>query len=282
MDTKNNNNNNKERFQLLLNEKLFVHIANDNVLLIDKTIKLGADINSISKIGLKPLQCAIIRKSFKAIDYLINAPNFKAIEEVNGTYKGDLIMHFMCEHDKIEQFCQLLNKGANYNIVDNNGQTNVHYCALYNSKKILNHIITNCLMNLNVIDAKGDTPLHIASYNGTLDIVEILTSSKKCDLNIKNLQGKTAIYLACLSYQDSTVDKVVRRLIEKGANVNIKTNDQRSPLITCCALSLHSTIKELLKGNPIIDHSNYSVSTYFKNRDEKTGNLKSTIMETSV
>jgi ankyrin repeat protein len=83
------------------------------------------------------------------------------------------------------------------------------------------------------INARDDvrwTPLYIAAYSRRLEAVQVLLEHN-ADTNSQSMSGETPLYgvLTILGSEEEVVD-IVRRLLEHGANPNIRTTDDSSAL----------------------------------------------------
>ena len=110
----------------------------------------------------------------------------------------------------------------------------------------------------------GKTCLMMASQYGHIDIVRLLLNSKRVDIkrliNVQTEAGWTAL---ALSYKHS---KIVKLLLEHGADPNLQTNDGWTPLMLACQQEGIPTTVELLlnpKYHVDIEHKNkYGLSAY--------------------
>lgn len=68
--------------------------------------------------------------------------------------------------------------------------------------------------NINVKNLNGQTPLHVAILTNNIEIAKYLIE-KGADLNIKDCKGQTPLYLAILK---NNVE-IAKLLIKKGANI---------------------------------------------------------------
>lgn len=96
----------------------------------------------------------------------------------------------------------------------------------------------------------GGNALHWASFNGHLDIVESLLQSYPDLLNSQTKNGSTPLFNAI----DQKHFKIVKYLIEKGADLSIKTNSGETP--TIAAQSSSQKIKDYINSLAIKPNSN--------------------------
>ena len=82
-------------------------------------------------------------------------------------------------------------------------------------------------VNINVWDSDGWAPLHIACLHGYADLVRLLIE-KGADANVRTMNEwvHTPLHIAC-RYNGVPA---VRLLLEKGADPNVRDKDGRTPL----------------------------------------------------
>ncbi|KAK9883421.1 hypothetical protein WA026_001595 [Henosepilachna vigintioctopunctata] len=101
---------------------------------------------------------------------------------------------------KTRKVVLLLEKGADPNIPDANGNTCLHYVPKHPSKiliqsKLLTHTLLKYNAKVNILNKCGDTPLHLAVEHGAVDFITALLHTE-ADVLIKNKKNLTAMDLA--------------------------------------------------------------------------------------
>lgn len=89
--------------------------------------------------------------------------------------------------------------------------------------------LKECLMNgvsPNSLDKSGATPLFWACHSGYDEVVKLLLSIKNIDLNNRNKMGDTALHAAAWKGRG----KIVEMLVEHGADLHIRNNDNLKPV----------------------------------------------------
>lgn len=115
----------------------------------------------------------------------------------------------------------LIKKGADVNIIDEDGMTPLHRAILKKgnrailkkSKKLVKRLI-KAKADVNVADKYGRTPLYLAAKDNKIEIAKILIRAK-ANVNIDNEDGKTPLFLT-IQNDDTKMAKV---LIREGADI---------------------------------------------------------------
>jgi cytohesin len=164
----------------------------------------------------------------------------------------------------------LLEKGADVSVKDNYGDSPLHEASLNGNEKIVSLLLEKGA-DVNAKTNYGATPLHEACMKGNEDVVSLLLE-KGADVNAKMDNGVTPLHEACkkrnefVPSMDTPLhwpsfignENVVWLLLDKGADVNAKTNDGDTPLHLACRNRNEDVVSLLLeKGadvNAKLDH----------------------------
>ncbi len=106
--------------------------------------------------------------------------------------------------------------------------------------------------DVNHADMRGWTLLMSAAGLGNLTTVQALLSAPKIDIDAKKLEGGTALRVAAYNGKDD----VVKALINKGANVNVRTNDGWTVLMSAAEQGHLTTVQVLLDEGADIKRTN--------------------------
>ena len=99
---------------------------------------------------------------------------------------------------------------------------------------------------VNACDKEHCTPLMIASKNSHVNVVKLLIE-READLALQDQDGKTAIHYAVeKDYRDRNSDEILSCLIENGADVNVRSNDNCTPLMVGSRHNCHIDLLKLL------------------------------------
>jgi ankyrin repeat protein/beta-lactamase regulating signal transducer with metallopeptidase domain len=144
----------------------------------------------------------------------------------------------------IEQVKSLIAKNANVNLMDNNGQTPLHYAAGAGHRHIVEFLITRGA-DVNAMDKNGETPLYYAGDAGWKNVAELLIA-QGADVNARNPGGETPLHSAAWGGRED----VAKLLIAKGADVMIKDQWDYVPLHAAAETGLVEVAELLIaKGN---------------------------------
>jgi ankyrin repeat protein len=134
------------------------------------------------------------------------------------------------ETNTLEVINFLLNKKSNISIKDNDNNTLVYYLIeSYDEKdpNIFNKKLIKLLdkgLKINKNQSKGQTLWHLAVKKNNLQLLKQISSFNNF-LNQKNEEGLTPIHLAAMKATDT---KILKFLMEKGADITIKTDYDES------------------------------------------------------
>ncbi|KAK9506492.1 hypothetical protein O3M35_008424 [Rhynocoris fuscipes] len=158
-----------------------------------------------------PIHMAIENKKF---DYL--EPLVLAGIDVNALdVDGNSSLHLAILHDaqpKIISF--LLEKGANTNLFNTDGETPIHLACRLGRKLQLEYLLPSMRSFTEHLSIKtGDTPLHVAVQHGHFDLVSPLL--KKVPILFPNKGGYTSLDLAIIKEDDRIVKLLLSHMDPK-------------------------------------------------------------------
>lgn len=198
----------------------------DNINLLDYFINRGVDVNLQDDGGDTPFMNAANSNQLEIVAYLFK--NVKNMNTQDETGKTALTMAINRNTANVAAF--LLKNNANSKVIDKKGNSLAYY--LINSFSVKNmsefeeklDLLKAQNVSMTSIQKQGNTLYHLAVLKGNLDLVHLLADFD-IDINVKNDEGLTALHLAAMKAKD---DAIIKYLISKGADLNIKTDFEES------------------------------------------------------
>ncbi|CAH0046457.1 unnamed protein product [Clonostachys solani] len=141
---------------------------------------------------------------------------------------------------KLEMTQLLVSLGANPNALSKEGQNSLSMDRNAEEPALVADYLLEHGARL-VIDIKGATPLHMVGSMGSVELVDVLLKHG-ADINAQDIKKMTPLHHAA---QIPEAGDVVRRLVERGANVGVK-NMQGETALACAIDSYSSEVVEFL------------------------------------
>lgn len=131
---------------------------------------------------------------------------------------------------------------------DKNKFLPIHYAILFNNFKVLELLIEK-KANINAKDGNGNTPLITSIKTKNIDITKFLLKQSTINLNITNSVGETALHIAC-NYE---LDTIVDLLLENPKiDINIQEKQNKyTPLMYSVSLNNYNITNSLLSNKNI-------------------------------
>ena len=142
---------------------------------------------------------------------------------------------------------ELLEKGANPNIVDSAGNTPLHYAAITNFDLQTLRAVIRHGGHCDKGNVLGETPLHFAAYNHSLKATSVIETLIECGANPnrQDRRGNTPLHMVFLEVRARpnaitaptfnilfTASSIVDLLLRHDADPNIKNVDGDTPLMS--------------------------------------------------
>lgn len=210
------------------------------------------------------------------------------IENVDPYSSNDTPLHLACTYADYEAIKILLERGADYNAVNNYAETPLHLLA----KQDTNHYPTsdgqtrgcaNILLSAKVSATPkndvGRTPIMEAA---SCDIFAELVKIQGIEINAQDDEGTTALMKAALNRNPS----YTQMLLDAGAKVNMENNEGQTAL-GFAVFANHVDVTRLLiahganvnatdeKGRTTLDYATYRLKT--SDNDEQTAEVQEII-----
>lgn len=203
--------------------------------IVETLVKNGANVNASSPYG-PPLHVACETFYFPAVNKVHRVKNARIarflvqngaqIEAINGEKKTPL--QRACDNKFEEMVEVLLQEGASFKMKFHQRRSALHYVVGINNSRIMKLFLDQGL-DPNVKDFREETPLIYGSKSSakgiSIDIIELLVEYG-ADIDAGDLNGVTALHIAAGFYNL----KIVKYLLKLGANVNIRTKNDLTPL----------------------------------------------------
>ncbi|XP_035662257.1 ankyrin repeat and SOCS box protein 18-like isoform X2 [Branchiostoma floridae] len=182
--------------------------------------------------------------------------------DVNYSPNGWSPLHAAVDGGHVDAVQLLINHGADVDLeTEDTGKTALHMCCGKDYLKIAKLLLrrgTN--INAKTYDVE-ETPLHVAAQNGLFDLVDLLLE-KGADPNATNNEGDTPLALACTCTEgDSYYHNTVEKLIQWGADVNLKDKEKKLPLHNAARKGDHKLVEILVRKGSEINARDYFLKT---------------------
>ncbi|UKZ49625.1 hypothetical protein TrVGV298_003872 [Trichoderma virens] len=157
------------------------------------------------------------------------------------------VLPFAARNGWHEVVSALLEMKANPNSQDSDGRTAASHCAELGRQELLQRLIAKGA-DLDLADKRDMTPLDYTAKNGRKDVLKLLMKIDSLDLNRKMYNGRSALWLAI----DQHHVKVMKELLDNGANVNEKDDHGFWPLQMAVKRGHEDAVELLLSQRSII------------------------------
>lgn len=207
-------------------------------LLIDK----GCDVNAFDDFGSTALINACGHGNFESVKALIKNSaklNPGLCKRETCTNSGHTPLHAASFwYPEIVEY--LLEKGADVNVKNLEGETPLHYAVGSDSTRIVAILCENGA-NVNLKNKQGVTPVVKAVQRQKSDALDIMLKYK-ADLSIADNDGKTALHYAAIAGNG----KMAEYLVSKGPDINAKDNNGHGPAYYAAYYGNNKIAKKLI------------------------------------
>ncbi|XP_049764441.1 serine/threonine-protein phosphatase 6 regulatory ankyrin repeat subunit B-like isoform X4 [Schistocerca cancellata] len=270
-------------FEALRSPKIFK-------LLIDS----GADVNFKDDHGCTALHRAVGDMRCEVLEMLLDAGADPNIVDDCGVSSLHILSDRRADVRDITKFAErLLQAGASVNVADHNGRTPLHYATKRGDSKHVK-ILLNAGANVNAMDVNGATPLLITDKCHFIQIIKLLVGAG-ANVNLKGVHGCSPLQKAVdnrnfealevlldagadpnivdecgvslLNIVSSRpantkdVPKFAERLLQAGANVNLKDHNGITPLHCAAKTGNCKLIKILLSAGADVNSMDVNGAT---------------------
>ena len=228
------------------NNALYLAVERNNKKIGELLLAKNADIFSTNNANDSPLHLAL-KKGGDTQGWLITS---RTISATDGS--GNTALHYAVEWDLKKAALSLIEKGANPEAKNANGETPLFSAAKTNDPA-MTALIVKGGSSIKARDNFGSSPLHTAvRWDADASVRELVQLG--IDVNAQNVAGKSALSEAVLAGKLSTA----KLLIDSGADINASDNTGRTILMDAIRSRNADVIAMLLsnKANPQIQEIN--------------------------
>ncbi|RPD91201.1 ankyrin repeat domain-containing protein [Aureibaculum marinum] len=201
--------------------------GNKNVAIFDYFIEKGVDPTKADNEGNTALINSAGRNSLDVITYFLS----KNVTINAKNKEGKSALTNAVANNSLEAVAFLINKGADINVIDKNNNNLAYYLITSYSKRNKKqfeekwNLLAKKGLNMLHLQKENNTILHLAVTKNDTDLLDKI-SNLKVDVNAKNSNGLTALHIAAMTATDT---KIIKHLIELGANPTVLTDFEESP-----------------------------------------------------
>lgn len=259
----------KGRTPLIIASKL-----RENFRMVEILLEHGATVNTWDEEKVTPLMYAAANNNAKIVKLLLK---YGAHLDIEGA-KVNTLSYAVKNDGRINTVKQLLDRGADVNIKDNDGYIPLKYAidnknlemiellieygadvnhrveeertlfmeavSLIEDKRIIKKFIEED-SNIIARDENGITPLMFAAGNNkNTDIIDLLLQKEETNISRRSKDGYTAFAYSVYNRNP----EIPRKLIESGAEINIRNDHELTPLMEAVLFGEKETVEILLKA----------------------------------
>lgn len=245
--------------------------------MVESLLKKGSAIDNQDNAGLTPLHTACSYGRLESVRALLNA----GANGVLADHAGNTPLHLAALQGHFEVVRMLIAtvKGISLTSTDVQGLTALHKAAFGGNVAVC-ELLVDKNMPVNAVDHTGNTPLLLAELGGKTEVSDYLLT-KGADFSLANKAGETILWAALargntkrashfmkqfnlsvnspagpfgntllhtlpLTMEEAQVVPLFTFLIQNGANVNAKNNEDKTPLFHACYKGYAQCAKLLL------------------------------------
>lgn len=239
------------------NHLLIKAVQTEDVDLVQQLLEGGANVNFQEKEGgWTPLHNAVQMNREDIVELLLRYDADPVLRKKNGA--TPFIVAAIVGNVKLLEL--FLSKGADVNECDFYGFTAFMEAAVYGNVKALKFLYERGA-NVNLrrktkedqerLRKGGATALMDAAKEGHVEVLKILLDEMGADVNACDNMGRNALIHALLSSHNRDVEAITHLLLDHGADVNVRGERGKTPLILAVENKHLGLVKRLLKQEHI-------------------------------
>ena len=233
--------------EITKNKTFHIAARTGNVTIVKELLKLGIDVNTLDNNHQSPLHIASKNGHLGLVKELLKSG--ANVDEEQFEFRTPIILASMKGHAEI--VTELLKNGADTYCYDSSGQVAIHLAAENGHLEVVKVLLWNNDLDVKCLDNENIEPLQLASKNGHIEIVQELLL-KGADIHHKDVYKQSAVHYVCgketpsdqLAQQKYT--DTLRTLVEFGADINLKNENEATPLHKATEIENVALVTELL------------------------------------
>ena len=212
---------------------------------IIKLLSNYVNINFQDKNGLTPLMHAIKNNNIEIVDFLLSNDNV----DVNITDKGDdTALHYAILFKRNDMMKLIVSsKNFDSNIRTTYGDTYLIRVVSNNNYEGCKIMLDSNKFDINSTNDFQNSALHYSSIDGNYDITKNLLEYGKINIDSQDRDGDTSLLNACRGGHL----EIVNLLLSHNANINMKNDNDETPLILAIESNNIYLLKILLQNEKI-------------------------------
>ncbi|XP_022364001.1 2-5A-dependent ribonuclease isoform X1 [Enhydra lutris kenyoni] len=230
--------------------QLLKAVKEGNIELLQQLLEGGAEVNFQDEWGWSPLHNAVQCCQEDMVNLLLHYgadPCLKKKNEATPFIIAGIV-------GNVELLKLFLSKGADVNECDANGFTAFMEAAVHGEEEALKFLYENgaevnlsrkTTENQKRLRKGGATALMDAAENGHADILKILLDEMGADVKARDNMGRNALIYAFRNSDDRNLEDITRLLLYHGADVNVRGEKGKTPLILAVERR-HSDVVQML------------------------------------
>ncbi|KAL7905536.1 ankyrin repeat-containing domain protein [Trichoderma velutinum] len=173
---------------------------------------------------------------------------------------GNTVLHFIRKHTPAASVRRVINAGGKLDSINREYETPLMSSILACNTEVFSYLMTKRLvvdtLNISLFDKEG-SPLHFACAQGTIEMVKtLIRSGANVNYTCTSVYG-TPLIAATRRWnqngREMPTEKIVRLLLDAGANPNISAGDSGYPIITASIACSTNLIQLLLNHRVSVD-----------------------------